>query len=72
MQADSHVAGALSGRCPADAPDGGRLLTSAFLRVQAAALPDMLDSSKGCLSLVLSNSVAVSRKVLGLKCREIV
>lgn len=58
MQADKRVAGALSGRCPAEPPDGGHLPTSAFLSVQAAALPDMLDSSKGSLSLVLSSSVA--------------
>lgn len=58
MQADKHVAGPLSGRCPAEAPDGGHPPISAFLSVEAAAAPDMLDSSKGCLSLVLSNSVA--------------
>lgn len=53
VQADKRVAGPLWGRSPAEAPDGGHPPTSASLSVEAAAAPDMLDSSQGCLSLGL-------------------
>lgn len=46
MQADKHVDGALLGRGPAEPPDGGHLSTSALLSMEAATLPDLLDSSR--------------------------